>query len=888
MTTADRRQPQGSTSQPWNRILRSLREAGGLTQDGLATWLCVGARTIQRWEQGATAPDLAAEAGLLAYCEARGLYRRHDGGSLSGLTPSPSWLRDLIASARLDTRKRKALPPTRPAQLAWPLTALVGRQRELTAITESVREGCLLTLTGAGGVGKTRLAQAAAAQLLPDFPDGVTSVALATITDAELVLPTIIRALGLSETAGSSPFAVLIASLRERHLLLLLDNLEQVLDSAVLIADLLTVCPSLKILATSRAPLRIGGEREYRVEPLEPADLNNLPPLDLLATVPAVQLFCERAHDVRQDFALTPQNAKTVAAICSRLDGLPLALELAAARLKLFDPETLLTRLDRSLDLLSGGRRDAPARQQRLRDTIAWSYELLKPADKALFRRLAVFVGGCSLEAAEAVAGELVPRGSLTSAPVRPDEPSTLDGIASLVDQSLLWREDRGEDEPRFRLGETVREFASERLEASGERAHFQERHAEFFLQLAVQADRFATTSERRRWHDRLEVDHDNLRAALSWSAGTGNAERDLRFTAAMFWFYEWRGHANEGRPRFEGALARHLERYGASPQPESIRAPLARTLCGAGSFAWLQGDPDAARQRLEQGLSLAQALGDAHVMALATEFLGLVAQYVCDQVTAQQWYRRTIALARESGERWFLADALTLLGDSLPAEQAADAEQYYLESLALYREGHDPWAAMPLTSLGRLALREGDYGKAEELIEEAVALRREDGSPLLIAIALASLGDVARCKADFDQARALFRESLGLSRTCGLRHTIAWSLCGLGSVAARCGNTEEALALFAEALPIAEELGQRTRVAACLVGLAGAAQLGGLHERAARLLGAAHALCDRLRAPLEPADQIDYQRYLDAVRGSLGQQRSHAEWSRGQGQPSV
>ena len=872
MTSADRRQPRGPTYEPWNRILRSLREAGGLTQEGLATWLRVGARTVQRWEQGSAAPDLAAEAGLRAYCEAKGLYRRHDGGSLAGLTPSSSWLRDLIAAARLDTRKQKTPPPTLPTQMPRPLTALLGRREELTAVVEAVREVRLLTLTGAGGVGKTRLAQEAAAELLDDFPDGVTSVALESITDADLVLPTIIRALGLSETAGSTPLAVLSAAFRDRRWLLLLDNLEQVLVSAVLIADLLKACPGLKILATSRAPLRIDGEREFRVGPLTCPDPNNLPALELLASTPAVQLFCERARDVRQDFILTSQNAGAVAAICSRLDGLPLALELAAARLRLFDPEGLLAKLDRSLELLSGGRRDAPARQQRLRDTIAWSYELLTTAEQALFRRLAVFVGGCTLDAAEAVATDSGPDDSSTDVRIRTAKRSMLDGIASLADQSLLWREDRRAEEPRFRLCETIREYAWELLEASGELAHFQEWHAEFYLQLAEQADGFALTGERRRWHDLLAPELDNLRAALSWGAAAGDAERELRLTAATFWFYEWGGHANEGRRRFEAAIEHHLERHDGDGQPTSTQVMLARTLCGAGAFAWLQGDSDAARQRLEQGLSLAEALGDARTIALATDFLGLVAEYVGDKTTSQRWYRRTIAVARESGNRWFLADALTLLGDSLPETQAAEAEQYYRESLALYREGQDPYAAMPLTSLGRVALREGEYDKAARLVEEALALRRQDGSPLLIAIALASLGDVERCKGDFNRAGDLFRESLVLSRRSGLRHTIAWSLCGLGSIAASLGNRDEALSLFVEALPLAQEIGQHSRVTACLVGLAGTALLAGLHERAAQLLGAANSLCKKLGAPLEVADQVDYGLATASARAALGE----------------
>jgi tetratricopeptide (TPR) repeat protein len=356
-----------------------------------------------------------------------------------------------------------------------------------------------------------------------------------------------------------------------------------------------------------------------------------------------------------------------------------------------------------------------------------------------------------------------------------------------------------------------------------------------------------------------------------------------LRLTAALMWFYECRGHLSEGRTRFEEALRRHAGLNGALEHPRAIQLLLARILCGAGAMAWQQGDSQAARRRLEQSYQLAEMLGATRIMAETADFLGLVAQYSGDQVSAGAWYRRTIALARESGHHWILADALTLLGDSLPAQQSAEAERLYLESLALLRANRDPWAALPLVSLSRLALQRGAYTEAQALLGEAVELRRVEGSGLLLAIALSASGEAARFVRDLDLAERLFTESLALSRKGGFKASTAWALCGLGSIAvARC-DARAAEVMLKEALLMAADLGQSQRTAACLLGLAGVAQADGDFEASAEWLGAAHAMYGRDGGSLEPADKLESARYLAVAKTSLSRARFRAAWSRGQ-----
>jgi predicted ATPase/DNA-binding transcriptional regulator YiaG len=468
-------------------VLRALREARGISQEGWAARLGYSRKTVQRWERGETRPDAAAEAAILSAARESGAFRRIAGGPFAGMTLSEDLVRDSLATARLDGR---AQPPDEPHPLRVvpsdpspphappsPLTTLVGRDEDIAIAARLLGSGRLLTLTGPGGTGKTRLALAVAEREHEAYADGLCFVDLSPVTDPRLVSSAIAQVLGVRKSAGQSLTETLRAYLRGKRLLMLVDNFEQVVDAAPLLEELLVACPDLVLLVTSRVLLRISGEREYFVPPLRLPEAVAVPDQTALAEIPSVALFVQRAQEARREFALTTENAPAVANICLRMDGLPLAIELAAARIRMLTPVALLARLEHRLSLLVGGGRDLPLRQQALRNTIAWSYDLLTSEEQCLFRCLSVFAGGCTLEAAEAVgaaAGD-IDDGAFV----------VLDVLTSLVDQSLLRRDDRPGAEPRFSMLETVREYAAEQLHDRGETKDARARHARYFLTLA-------------------------------------------------------------------------------------------------------------------------------------------------------------------------------------------------------------------------------------------------------------------------------------------------------------------------------------------------------------------------------------------------------------------
>jgi predicted ATPase/DNA-binding SARP family transcriptional activator len=833
--------------------------------------------------------------------------------------------------------------PAPAHNLPLPPTPLIGRESEVAAVRAilSSPEARLVTLTGPGGIGKTRLGLEAAAGLPEAFADGIHLVSLAPVRDPALVASTIAQALAVRERGGISEREIwpqlgqLKAHLREKQLLLLLDNFEHLLEAGPLVAELLAAAPRLKVLATSRAALRLRGEREFPVTPLaipviqasRPGTRSgggyprsgscgrgesgaNLSPwtserLADLGRFAAVELFIQRAMDVKPDFQLTPENGPAVAALCHRLDGLPLAIELAAARIRLLSPPAMLLRLSQAglarhrcapaeqlpweaapgyapraparvpgrssgLQLLVGGAHDLPARQQTLRNTIGWSYDLLTEAEKILFRRLAVFVGGCALEAAEAVGDSGLPM------PI-----PVLDLIESLVEKNLLRQEESGHREAagnggiRLWMLETIREFGQECLEASGEAEAVHRRHAEYYLALVEQRDEAESA-----WLDKLEREHDNLRAVLAWCLETVDSRQwsvvssklepltslptahcslptasqptvsDLVARLAMPMCRLWylRGYWTEGRERLSALLA--------SGALAADSPPRARLLCRAGQLAWLQGDYGAARSLLLESLTLFRALGNPEDLPAPLNALGEVARTQGDYALAQSLFAESRALLLAEGDR-----------------------------------GNGAWA---LQALGETALEQGDVA-AEGLLEESLALFREVGDRRGISYALSHLGEAARLHGELSRARTLQQESLTIQREAGQKAGTAMSLGYLARAMADAGEITAARSLYLECLALRRDLGDRRSIASCLEGIAGLVagtgkagteHLAASPESAARFFGTAQALREAIGAPLPPVERPEHERRVAAVQELMDESAFAAAWAEGQVTP--
>jgi predicted ATPase/class 3 adenylate cyclase/Tfp pilus assembly protein PilF len=757
----------------------------------------------------------------------------------------------------------------RPSNLPAQLTSLIGRERERAAARALLsREGVrLVTLTGPGGTGKTRLALQVAAELADAFPDGVHFITLAPIRDPALVVATIAQTLGIREESGRSAAESLRDYLREKSALLLLDNCEQVAAAAPEIAALLAACPRLKVLGTSRAPLHLSGEHEFPVPPLALPGHGRLEPPEQLSQYEAVRLFIERALAVRPEFALTDENAPAVAEICHRLDGLPLAIELAAARIRLLSPQAMLARLDNRLGLLTGGARDLPARQRTLRDTVAWSHDLLDEGERRLFRRLSVFAGGWTLESAESVC--LVSRG--------PDL-DVLDGMASLVDMSLVRQSARNAREPRFTMLETIREFARELLEASGEAEAMRRRHVHFCLTLAETAERELEGARQLVWLDRLEAEHDNLREALAWSLDQGEPEIALRLVAALGAFWGMRGYLTEGREWLSETLA------GAERGVPRASAAWAKALATAGWLAIAQGDYEAARSHYEQSMARAQDLGDRHRIASALNGLGNIALRQGNHASARSLYEQSLAIRRELGQPRGIAGALVnLAGLARVQGDYAAARSLYEQSLAMQRELGDKWgASLVLYNLAGLAREQGDYEAARSLYEQSLATSWSLGDRRGVAAALNNLGMLAQYAGDYAVARTLHEESLETSRELGDKQGIATALSYLAGVAERQGEYAAARSLHQEGLSLQRELGYKRGIVFTLRLLGHLAHHEGASERAARLMGAAEALREALGIIVVPNDRAEYDRIVESARARLGEATFASAWAEG------
>jgi predicted ATPase/DNA-binding CsgD family transcriptional regulator len=711
------------------------------------------------------------------------------------------------------------------------LTSFIGREREMAEVRRLLAMTRLLTLTGVGGCGKTRLAVQVAAMASSDYADGVHFVTLAAITDPGLVIPTIAQAFGVREQGNRPLLDGLHDLLREKQLLLLLDNFEQIISAAPVVVDLLVTVPALKVLVTSRAPLHLSGEHELVVPPLSLPDLPAPLPLERLTHFEAVRLYLERAQAVQSDFALTEANAISIVAICHQLDGLPLAIELAAGRSKLFPPQALLPRLRNRLKVLVGGVQDLPSRQQTLRGTIAWSYDLLERVEQTLFMRLAVFVGGCTIEAAEAVC--------------HPDpgmKRDVLDGVASLVDKSLLKQETQADGQPRLLMLETIREYALECLVASGEAEAVRRQHAIFFLRLAEEAEPKIRGAEYSPWRTRLEVELNNLRAALHWTLESQEAEMGLQLAGALLAFWRVSNQDREG--------GRWCEQVLAQPGARVRTAARAKALLAAGIMTMFQGDLPQAQRLLEESMSIGREGGTAakRNLALALAASAYVALLQGNPGAARELAGEGVRLFQEVREVWGAALALNHLGRAtLELGDPAAARPLLEESVALFRlAGDRQRLALPLNALGRVALRQGDDASARTYCEEALSVARETGDDLFIAEALALLGTVALHVGNYGQSTALFQQSLALIWTRGYREYIAEDL----------------------------------------TGLAAAASLLGQPKRAARLFGAVEALREVSGISMLPLPRADYNQAVEGIRAHLDEATFAAAWEKGRAMP--
>ncbi|MBV9790294.1 MAG: tetratricopeptide repeat protein, partial [Chloroflexi bacterium] len=722
-----------------------------------------------------------------------------------------------------------AAPRARTHNLPSPATFLIGREVEVASARDLLRSPGvrLLTLTGPGGAGKSRLSLQIATEVLDDFEDGVTFVALALVRDPALVISAIAQALALKEIPGQPLTETLKSHLRDQRRLLVLDNFEQVVAAAPIVGELLAVAPQLKLLITSRASLRIYGEHEAPVPPLKLPDLATRT-LAELAQSPAVALFVERARAVKYDFRLGEENAAAVAEICVRLDGLPLAIELAAARIKCLSPQAMLPRLNKSLKLLIGGPKDLPERHQTLRSTIDWSYELLSPDEQALFMRLSVFVGGCALEAVESVCGVCESCANSRTLDV-------LDGLTSLVDKSVLRQEEDAQGQPYFVMLETIREYAQERLAIAGEEAALRQAHAAYYLGLVEHAEPELKGAQQVDWLERLERAHSNLRAALSWSIDSGQPEMTTRFSIALYRFWYAHGHFTEGRRWLEVAL-----KSGAGV----ARGLRAQACCGAGVLAFSQDDYHQAREYFAESLALQRIVGDKARIAQSLANLGLVAYWQGD-------YPQAVALLDEA--------------------------------LGLFRQIQDTYGiASALQYMAMAVLNEGDHERAMELIEQSLGLFQELDHKIGIATAMNFQARGALFRGAYAEAVRLLEQSLTLLQTLGSKPGMARSMTYLGRVALSHGDHARAALLLEESLALFRNVGDREGIATTLEGLAGLAVAQGEAVRAAHLGGAAEALRDAINSPLQPVDRPYYDSMVAHVRMQIDEGAFTAAWAAG------
>ena len=722
-------------------------------------------------------------------------------------------------------------PPLRsldvlPNNLPQSVTSFIGRERELADVKELLERATLLTLTGAGGTGKTRLSLQVAADVLDHYPDGVWLVELAPLTEPALVPEAVATVLGVKEEAGQTLLQRIVHHLASKRLLLLLDNCEHLIGACASVATaILRGCPTVQVLASSREALGIAGEMTYRVPSLSLPDPRRLPSLERLAQFEAVRLFIDRAVFSQPNFNVTNTNAPAVASICHRLDGIPLAIELAAARVKALPVEQLARRLDDRFRLLTGGSRTALPRQQTLRALIDWSFDLLSPEERVLLRRLSVFAGGFTLDAAEAICCD---DGGV----------DVLDLLTALVDKSLVAFED---EDARYRMLQTVRQYARERLIEAGEDEVVRDRHLEFYLRFALDNEPKLAGPDQAEWLDRLEVEHDNFRAALEWSQErTAGSEPGLRLAGTLLWFWVVHCHWREGSAWLDALLQRNHD-----SQP-AIRA---RALMAAGWLAMDLRRHEEARTHFEGSRALYEQLKDDAGVADVLHGLGFLAVREGDYSAAAPLYERSLNLR----------------------QQMNDQQQ----------------VAWSLAHMARLAHLQGDLSLARTHRERSLRLARRLGDLRLIGDGLEHLASIARVEGNAAAARPLYEESVGIYRELEQSTALAWSLLGLGNATASLQDDAAAFSAYQEGLNIFREMEHRVGVAFALERMAEFAGARGLPERAARIFGAAERLREVIAVPMPRFDREDYyDRAVANVRAAMGETACEEAWVQGRKMP--
>jgi predicted ATPase/transcriptional regulator with XRE-family HTH domain len=853
---------------PFGTLLRRFRLASGLTQASLAGRAGLSERAVNDLERDLkrlprleTVTLLAAALDLLPEQRAQLLAAARPETPVETLQPGTSQ----AAPARV-------FPPSSPpigSRLPAAPSAFIGRVREVAAVQERLkRPGMrLLTLTGPGGIGKTRLALQVATLLEGAYADGVAFVPLASLVDPALVLPSIAAELGIPDSATESTGQRIAEALRSRELLLVLDNFEQVMPAAVEIEHLLAACPRLTILVTSRAVLHLAREHEYRVPPLAVPDPTAIAAHSALLEYDSVALLVQCAQAVVPEFMVSEANAQPVAAICARLEGVPLAIQLAAARIKLLPAATLLARLDQQLAVLTGGPQDAPERQRTVRATLDWSFHLLNSPQQTLLRRLAVFAGGWTLEAAEGIcAGDNVERVDV------------LDLLGYLVDQSLVIAEDHG-GVARYRMLETIRQFADEKLRESGEEQALRDRHLAWFLRMAEDVESQTWLLARQGSHAALKPEADNFRAALAWSRRDESGQTELLLAGLLISLWTGDEMINEGQRVLRDALDR------ADPTARTLAR--ARALLLAAGLAGIQTNSIDAAQVSQEALSILRELGEEQYLAGALIHVARTWFWAGSPMDLSAMRDESLRLCRKLGDRIAYAETLWMWGDlALDQGNYADARRQLEESIAVCRQLNDPFMlGYPLLSLARVASAEGDFTQARALAQESVALRQE-APAWLLAISCTSLGEVERCAGDDERAAELFAQALAIFHDQSDAPGAAWTIHNLGHIALRVGERQRAAQLFAEALAARFRHGYSNGIASGLAAFGSVACQSGDYERAAQLFGATEAILENRRCALAPADVPVYQRDVAMLRTQMETPAFAVAWAAGRALP--